>query len=112
MLTEDNLRQYADKEVFDCRATNVLSSDQLMGLGKVAAEWGMLEAAINRHAGEVLGLGFAFQLLTGNAVGRRVALILINAAPSILSHEPSGTIDELVECLRKIERLADKRNEC
>ena len=92
------------------RAADVLTPEQLIGLGKVAAEWGMLEASLNSHATVLTRLHVHWALLTGNPGGRRTAELLAEVLPRCLP-EHADTAQQLVAVLRSIAPLADRRND-
>lgn len=92
------------------RAADVLTPEQLIGLGKVAAEWGMLEAALNSHASVLTKLRPGWALVTGNPGGRRSAELLSEVLAHYLPEHPD-TRQKLIEVLHSIGPLADRRND-
>lgn len=92
------------------RAADLLTPEQLVGLGKVAAEWGMLEAALNSHATTLTKTLVGWALLTGNPGGRRTAELLSQVLPRYLPEHPH-TSEKLMAILGSISGLADRRND-
>jgi hypothetical protein len=66
------------------RATDILDDDQLKAIGRLAAEWGMLEAAVRRHGTHLLNIA-AFDALTGNpgapVLAERLNILFLYGSP-------------------------------
>ena len=75
-------------KVHNVRAVDILSPEHLAALGKVAAEWGMLEHALNAHGTALLQSKVHFGRLTGNPGGRATAELLKDIVPSYLREYP------------------------
>ena len=84
-----------------------LTPAHLRALGRVTAEWGILETVLNLHGNALLKTQFA--LLTGGASGQRLAEVLMAMVPLTLKSHSQRAARIIAE-LRKIKALADERN--
>jgi hypothetical protein len=62
---------------YENRASEFLTDAHLRALGRVAAEWGLLEYALAVHGSNLLRLPLNFRLLTGNPGGAAMAELLV-----------------------------------
>jgi hypothetical protein len=92
------------------RAAHILTPKQLIGLGKVAAEWGMLQAALNSYATVVTRMIAGWARITGNLDPGRSAELLIEVLPIYLGQYPEPQ-RKLIEVLKAIVALTPRRNE-
>jgi hypothetical protein len=95
-------------KVHNVRAADILSAAYLSALGKIAAEWGMLEAALNNHGTALLQTRVYFGRLTGNPGGKGAAELLIDIVPSYLRTRPELE-SKMLSALRLVPPLADRR---
>jgi hypothetical protein len=94
--------------VYECTAHDVLTPAQISALGLVAAEWGMLEAALRSHGAGLYRLSF-FNVLTGNPGGKQLAEIL---RETVGGYVPAGKErDKLIAVFAAVSPLADRRND-
>jgi hypothetical protein len=94
--------------VHNVRAVDILPPEHLTALGKVAAEWGMLEAALNNHGTALLETRVYFGTLTRNPGGRVTAELLSEIVPSYFRDFPELQI-KLLDALALVSPLADHR---
>lgn len=92
------------------RATDVVTPEQLIALGKVAAEWGMLEVALNSHASVLTKMRAGWARITGNPGGGPTAQLLSEVLPLYLPEHPD-TAQRLIAVLRSIIALANRRHD-
>lgn len=98
------------EENFSATARDVLSDAQLTALGLIAAEWGMLEAALYTNAAAICGLGARTLLtFTGNPGAKKLAEIIRAVLPTYV--QEASARDKLDRLLKEVERLADLRND-
>ena len=99
------------RELDDCTAHDLLTDEELKALGLVAAEWGLLEASLERHGNllfRLLGVNLAY--MTGGAGGRRYAEILASALPTYFPDEKEAVANARSELL-KVGPLAAERSD-
>lgn len=101
------MNEDASTETYCCHATDVVTGPQLLALGKVAAEWGMMEAALNFHGSRLLRTRFA--VITGNPGAVRAAEILVEVLGYHMEGEPE-TVADIVATLRQMRVLAERRH--
>ena len=76
-MAKDKQQAEIETRLCSVRAENVLSATQLTALGKVAAEFGMLEAALVRHGNMLIQTAVPFPTIAGNPGGPGHAKVLI-----------------------------------
>jgi len=97
--------------LFESRAADVLTDDQMRAVGKVAVEWGMLEFAIHAHALGICRIfsGLTFGILTRKPSGSTMAMILHDILPNYLGEHP--VVSQLQAVLKQVKAVSDSRND-
>lgn len=97
--------------LFEMRAGDILTDEQVAAVGRVTVEWGMLEWAIHVHAMSICRIyaGDVFGVLTRKPDGRTMAEILSHVLPYYLPDHP--VVPELKSVLRRVEAVGNKRND-
>src|SRR6266542_6779862 len=93
-----------------CRATDLLTDEQVSALGIVAAEFGRLEAALNSHGQRLFMLRIPFTQMTGNAGATRHSELLLDAVGRYCDGVPD-IVAHITKYLRDVPGLAVRRNE-
>src|SRR6266536_1655841 len=85
------------------RASDFLSPAHLRALGRVAAEWGLLEYVLGSHGSRLTNS--RFPMMTGNPGAARHADLLRALVPFALREHPKSA-ERLIAALKRVEGLA------
>jgi hypothetical protein len=89
------------------RAGDFLTSAHLRAIGRVVAEWSLLEYVLGAHGSALTNS--RFPMMTGNPGGGGYADLLIALVEIPLSKHPK-TAQKLIAALKRVQLLADERN--
>ncbi|MFO1324179.1 MAG: hypothetical protein U1F15_08945 [Burkholderiales bacterium] len=100
----------AQSPLVECRAGDILTSDQIIAIGKVAIEWGMLEFVLGAHGQNLCRVypGMAFNILTRKPSGTVLAGILAELSAFFL---PVPVAEDFRKIMQRVQDVGGDRND-